>query len=186
MAAATVTGVYAAAVLELARERNALDAVLSACSELARGLTQEALVKLDDPRIGKTRAKGILLQVAEGAPEIILNTLTLLVDRNRLREAPAIFAEVIAQADAESGRVRVDVTLAFDASASLRKDIAYRMRKTQGEHAQIVERVDPSIVGGFTARIGDRYLDASVRRRLDGLIQAMHQAPISKSLWTNA
>lgn len=186
MAAATVPGVYAAALIELARERGALDAVVGQCRDLAKGLDASALQGLDDPRIGKGRAKAILLQVAEGAHELVLNLLALLVDRNRLTDAPAIFAEAVRQAEVADGVVKVEITLAVEATADLRQRVAERIRGRHGPKAQIHERVDPAIVAGFTARIGDRYLDASVRRRLDGLIQSMHEAPISDKLWAKA
>lgn len=186
MAAATVAGVYAAALLELARERAATDAVVADCRQLAAGVTVDSLLGLDDPRIGKARAKRVLAQLAEGAHELVLRLLTLLVDRNRIADAPAILAEVIRQAEAEAGRIHVVVTTATSISTALHERIIQGITKQQGAKADVERRLDPTLLAGFTARIGDTYLDASVRRRLDELSHSMTETALSDRLWSNA
>ncbi len=186
MSAATVAGVYAAALLELARERAATDAVVADCRQLAAGLTVDSLLTLDDPRIGKARAKRVLSQLAEGAHELVLRLLTLLVDRNRLADAPAILAEVIRQAEADAGRIHVVVTTATPVATDLHERIIQGITQQQGAKADVERRVEPALIAGFTARIGDTYLDASVRRRLDALSHSMSQTVLSDRLWANA
>jgi F-type H+-transporting ATPase subunit delta len=183
MAAATVAGVYAAALLELATERGAVEAVVADCRQLAGGLSADSLMALDDPRIGKARAKGVLAQTAEGAHELVLRMLLLLVDRNRLADAPAILAEVVRQAETTAGVLHVVVTTASAVGSDVHSKILERIRSHHGARAEVEERVDPALIGGFTARIGDTYLDASVRRRLDDLTDRMNQVAPAPSLW---
>jgi len=186
MASATVAGVYAAALLELAHERGAVDAVVADCRQLAAGLTTASLLGLGDPRIGKAKAKGILLQVAEGAHELVLRLLTLLVDRNRLSDAPAILAHVVRQAEAAAGRVQVVLTTAVPVDDATRDQLVRGLTAHAGSNAVVKSHVDPRLIAGFTARIGDTYLDASIRRRLDDLSESMTQAALSDRLWLTA
>lgn len=183
MALATVPGVYAAALLDLATERGSDQQVVADARELAKGLTQEMLQALDDPRVGKARMKQILMQVAEGAHELVLRLLLVLVDRNRLREAPAILAEVVQQADDRKGIIHVDVTTAIAMQSDTRQRVLDAIKGIHGAEAVISEHVDASLIGGFTARIGDNFLDASVRRRLSSISDSMHQADVSSRLW---
>jgi F0F1-type ATP synthase delta subunit len=60
MAAGTVAGVYAQALLALAEERGTSMQVIEDCREALDGLSAELLAQLDDPRIGKVKAKEIV------------------------------------------------------------------------------------------------------------------------------
>jgi hypothetical protein len=82
-APATVAGVYAQALLEVSAERGVRPAVVASCRELAQSLSQAALASLDDPRIGKVRAKDTLRAVLASEPKEVLDLLLLLIDRNR-------------------------------------------------------------------------------------------------------
>ena len=60
MAAGTVAGVYAQALLALAEERGSTMQVIEDCREALDGLSPELLAQLNDPRLGKVKAKDVL------------------------------------------------------------------------------------------------------------------------------
>jgi F-type H+-transporting ATPase subunit delta len=176
---ATVAGVYAAALLAVARERGLRPAVLDACRELAPALAGGALAPLDDPRLGKAKAKQAVAGILAGRPQPLIDLLQLLIDRNRLLEAGAILAETVRQAEVEDGVVEVRVTTALPLSEINAK----RVTVATGANARLIAKVDSALIGGVTIRVGDQLVDASVRRHLREMHARMLNAPLSEALW---
>ena len=50
-----------------------------------------------------------------------------------------------------------------------RKDLAAALSKATGKKVQVKVLVDPSVVGGVFAKIGDTVIDGTVKRRLEQL-----------------
>lgn len=178
---ATVTGVYAQALLEVAESGGVRARVVEACLALSQALAPEALAALDDPRVGKKRAKEALKSVLSDQPKAISDLLQLLVDRNRLAEAPAILREAVARAEAAAGVVRVRIATAQPLSAEL----SQRLVAAVGGKAEVAVTLDPALIGGATVRVGDRLVDASVRRQLSEMHHRMITAPLSDALWAS-
>lgn len=185
MASATISGVYAAALLAVARERGTAVAVVEACRTLVDALTPDVLRPLDNPLIGKDAAKKTLSGVLAQQPKEVHDLVLLLVDRNRLEDAGAIFRETISLYEAEENIVHVRVKVAAPVSQEFKDDFIARVRTRRGPGAQLDLSVDPSLIGGFTSRVGDQYVDASVRRQLIEMRQAMLATPVSDTLWSN-
>lgn len=193
MAAGTVAGVYAQALLELADEGGRREAIVASCRDLVgdnardqagSALAPQVIAALDDPKLGKTRAKAALDTALSGkvAPEL-QNLLKLLVDRNRLGDAPAILREVIRSADQAAGRVVVDVVSAEPLSPAARERVEAGVRRAVGGAATISARVEPKLIGGMTIRVGDVYVDGSVRRQLNEMKARILDVPVGESLW---
>lgn len=176
---ATVPGVYAQALLDVAQAAGTRAAVVAACQDLSAALAPAVLAELDDPRLGKGRAKDALRAVLAGQPQAVIDLLLLLVDRNRLADAPAILREAVKRAEAADGVVRVHVT----AARTLSDNLSQRLAAAVGGKADLVVRVDPALIGGATVRIGDRLVDASVKRQLREMHHRMINAPVSDALW---
>jgi F-type H+-transporting ATPase subunit delta len=75
------------------------------------------------------------------------------------------------------------------AKAALKDQIHIRRAQGAGgadERQELHELVDPALIGGFTLRLGDKYLDASVRRRLHELKAGILATPVNDGWWTGA
>jgi F-type H+-transporting ATPase subunit delta len=196
MAAGTVAGVYAQALLEAADVRDTRGAVVENCRLLAGvvadgdaaalpALDRALIARLDDPRLGKHKAKEALSASLAGRVErVVLDLLLLLVDRNRLADAPVIFAEAVRLAEQQAGIVHVTVTSAVPLTPALRERLTRRMHVVAGPGAQIEERIEPNLIGGLTVRIGDHFGDGSVKRKLADYDARIRSAPISTDLWS--
>jgi len=176
---ATVAGVYAAALLAVAREQGVRAQVVEAARELGPALADGAFAALDDPRLGKAKARQAAVGVLAGRPKPLIDLIQMLIDRNRLRDAGAILADLIRQAEAEDGIVEVRVTTALPLS----DDNAKRVTAATGANARLVAQIDPALIGGVTIRVGDQLIDASVRRHLREMHARMLNAPLSDALW---
>jgi len=74
------------------------------------------------------------------------------------------------------GIVTAEVTTAVPLDAEMERLVAERLATyldRPPEKVVIRSRVDPTIIGGVIARIGDRLIDDSVRGRLDRLRQTL-------------
>jgi F-type H+-transporting ATPase subunit delta len=183
MASATIPGVYAAALLAVARERGTTEAVIASCRKLIDALSAEVLRPLDNPLVGKTLAKQTVGGVVANEPKEIYDLLQLLVDRNRLESAAEILGETIRQFEAEEGIIHVKVKVAVAMTDAFRTPFDARIKDRQGQGAQLDISVDASLIGGYTARIGDNYVDASIKRQLVEMRQAMLTTPVTDHLW---
>lgn len=186
MAAATVAGVYAAALLEVADERGSRSQVVQDCRDLIDTLHAEILATLDDPRLGKNQAKATLTSLFAGKlAKETLDLLLLLLDRNRLTDAPAIVREAVRLAEAQVGLKRIQVTTATPLSPESTGILRDKLReRLQGGSVVMVTQVDPALIGGITFRLDDIFIDGSVRRHLGEMRRTMLDAPIpSQRMW---
>jgi F-type H+-transporting ATPase subunit delta len=182
----TVAGVYAASLLAVASDRGSTAAVIEACRILAKSLSVELIAELDSPRLGKAKAKAVLAAALTDAPVEISDLLQLLVDRDRLADAPAILNEAVDRQEAAAGVRHVQVRTATPLTGIALERFQTRIRNQYGEQAVIDQTVDPALKGGLTVRVGDFYLDASVRRRLIEMKQRILSTPLRDDvLWAS-
>jgi F-type H+-transporting ATPase subunit delta len=184
MTAATVQGVYAEALLEVADARNTRTAVVDACRALIDALDHETIAQLDDPRIGKQRAKDVLKAALAGHLEQdVLTLLYLLVDRNRLADAPAIAREAVRLAEAAVGLERIQVATAEALSPAASTTLVDSIKRVFGPGALVAASTDASLIGGVTVRVGDLLIDGSVRRHLSEMKNRILNVPLGDRLW---
>lgn len=182
--AASVAGVYAAALLQVAGERGTTNGVLEACRSLPVALTREVIDLLDHPATARAQAKAALAASLPEAPREIRDLLQLLVDRHRLADAPAIFKEAVRQAELAGGAVAVEVLTAAPLGGEATVKVSAALLRVFGANAQIQVGVDASLLGGLTVRSGDTLIDGSVRRSIAEMKAALLAAPVGVALWS--
>jgi F-type H+-transporting ATPase subunit delta len=95
----------------------------------------------------------------------------LIVNQGRVAELPAI-ATAVAQSAAASrdkalGEVRSAVPLDEDTIARLETSLS----RATGKSVEVKVIVDPSVIGGIVARVGDTVIDGSLARRVETVRQ---------------
>jgi len=118
--------------------------------------------------------KGKLLKTAlpDVAPAA-LNLARLLVAKRRVRLADQVREEFGNLLDAHQGRARAKVTTAVPLSDEQTAEIAGRLSQITGKTVSVEQAVNPGIVGGLVARIGDTLIDGSTRSRLVALKKSL-------------
>ncbi|MEL7238077.1 MAG: ATP synthase F1 subunit delta [Planctomycetota bacterium] len=159
---------YAESLLELAEERNEIEPVSNDAAAVSEVLDEsETFVRfLKDPGISEEERQNVLDKTFGGANVLLKNFLSLLNTRGRLGELPAILDAFEFLLDQKLGKIEVDVTVAEKLSDSDLEDVRQRVGKAMGKDAVVHQYVDPDIIGGLVLNVGDRVIDASVRRQL--------------------
>lgn len=176
---AGVSGRYASALLETAREGNQLDAVerdLTAIDDLMRDsedlrrLVRSPVFSADD----QVRAiEAVLTKL--GAQPLTMNFFKLLVRNRRLFAAPEMIRAFKALAAAARGEVQAKVATAVplnDAQLNALRDV---LRRSVGKDVTLETQVDPSLLGGLVVRIGSRMIDSSLKTKIESLKTRMKE-----------
>jgi len=97
----------------------------------------------------------------------------LLLERGRFGLLPAISRAYRRLADERAGQVRAKVSTATPISPGDLARVRTALERRTGRKVLIETAVDPSLIGGIVARVGDLVLDGSVRSQLEGLRQRL-------------
>jgi F-type H+-transporting ATPase subunit delta len=165
---------YAEAAFELAREKGKLDRWRTDL-RMAAGILSDPqlLARLEDPNQPMAEKKAIIdrtltVSVDDGVKKL----LYLLADRGRIGKIQRIADEFVEMANREQGIVVAHVTTAVPLDDKAQKEVADRLKGLVGaKQVEIRNEVDPRILGGIVARIGDELYDGSVRTRLVNLAE---------------
>jgi F-type H+-transporting ATPase subunit delta len=90
----------------------------------------------------------------------------LLLDRRRIISLPAIARAYRELVDQHTGRVRAKVVSAQPLPAAELDRVQRALEKRTGKKVLIETSVDPGLIGGVVAQVGDLVLDGSVRTQL--------------------
>lgn len=164
--------VYANALLNILQAEDAVEETSDALFRFARVLegNDQLWQALGDPRIPAEKRVQIIQDVLEGkASDVTVAVLSLLVQTGRSREIPAIVDELVAASAAASRREVAEVRSAVELTAEQRERLAAALSAAVGADVELKVVVDPSVVGGVLAQIGDRVFDGTVRSRLNQL-----------------
>ena len=101
-----------------------------------------------------------------GVSTTVSSFLLLLLDRSRLDQLSPIIASYGALADGISGVVRPTLTTAFPLDDGQVDQIRGALAKTTGRQVVLTVEVDPALIGGVVAKIGDKVFDGSVKTQL--------------------
>jgi F-type H+-transporting ATPase subunit delta len=161
---------YAQALFELALERGELETCRSSLKKAADTVADGKLMAiLENPRLPFEVKKNILNKLMGAMEPLVANLTSLLMARGRLRTLGDIAAHYDGLLDRHHGILRAEVLTAAPLNDEDRERFSTLFSELVGHTVIIDSRVDPSIVGGFRARIGDVLIDGSIRNALESL-----------------
>ena len=167
---------YADALFEVAKAEGALETVEDELFKVARTFEANEQLRstLTDSVIPVERRLGIVEDLLGGrAAPITTALVSFVVAAGRSRDLPAIIDKLVAKAASERKQVVAEVRAAMSLDAATVERLAAALSTATGKSVSVKVVVDPSVLGGVIARIGDTVLDGSVRHRLDQLKEAI-------------
>ena len=174
---ASLAGRYATALFELARDTKAIDKVEASLKLVAKALTDSSdfAALTTNPVLSRDAGKKAVAAVAKSMKldPLTAKTLGVLAQNRRLAETGAVARAFASLAANHRGEVTAEVTTAHALSAAQSKALAAKLNARVGSDVAITSKVDPSLLGGMTVRIGSQLIDNSIKTRLNSLAQAM-------------
>ena len=171
-------GRYALSLIELAIEMNKLDHVKGDMELIAKTIAENHGLELmlDSPIIKVDKKQQVLKAVfGSSIQEVTLNFITVVCSKGREAMLSSIVHAFINIYKERMGIVTADVTSAVALSDAQRKEVIQSLSGL-GATIDLVEHVDPTILGGLKVRVGDQRFDASLRRKLNHLKYDIHNS----------
>jgi F-type H+-transporting ATPase subunit delta len=101
--------------------------------------------------------------------KIMGNFLNLLVQKKRAQILPEIAVAYQTMVDEAKNISHGNVISAIELSDQLKANVQKILEKLTGKKVELTTSVDPSIIGGIIAQVGDLVLDGSIKTQLAGL-----------------
>jgi F-type H+-transporting ATPase subunit delta len=163
---------YAQALFSVAAAEGSIREVedeLFRFSRLLEG-NDELRSTLTDQRIQVSRRQQIVEDLLGGkANPITVSLVSMVVGTGRAHELPTIISELVRLSAAEANKEVAEVRSAIDLTPDQRERLATALGRATGKSVEVKVIVDPSVLGGIVAQVGDTVIDGSVRTRLDQL-----------------
>jgi F-type H+-transporting ATPase subunit delta len=175
-----VSGRYATALFELARDEKAVDAVMADLATFDAMLAESADLKrlVRSPVFSaesQSRALAAVLGQA-GITGIAANFLKVLTANRRLFAVSDVIRAFRALVAKFRGEATADVTVAEALSDSNLDALKVALKSVTGKDVALNVKVDPSIIGGLVVKLGSRMVDSSLRTKLNSIKHAMKEA----------
>jgi F-type H+-transporting ATPase subunit delta len=161
---------YAQAIFELALGKNDFESWQKDLQNIAASSQDGDLTGLlENPKVPFTVKMDLLRERLGDIDPLAFNLALLLVSKGAFGLAGDISRQFDLLLDAHRGIERAEVTTAVPLNDKERELISQRLGEIMGRKVVLDTQVDPSVIGGFVARVGDMLIDGSVRERLDTL-----------------
>ena len=173
---ATIARPYAEALYKAAgAEASALKGPLAALAQLAGDgqLRQFA----DNPKVSARQVYDVVQGVASSqgltlAPKLA-NLLQAVIENGRLSALPEVSAQYAELVNAAGGVSDATIQSAFPIEPGQLPEVVAALEKRFGRKLQARVEVDPTLIGGIRAVVGDEVLDTSVKARLEQMRLAL-------------
>ena len=171
--AGSVARRYARALFQIGVDSGTVEALGQELSDLADLFQQSLELRqtLVNPVFKPSEKKRILdrlLPRVTPSP-VVQRFAALILERGRIALLPALARAYRELSDAHAGRVRAVVTSAAPLGAGDLERVRRSLERRTKKKVMLEAQVDPSLIGGLVARVGDLVLDGSVRTQLETL-----------------
>ena len=165
--------VWSDAVFSLAASRGVEDGMLEEWRGVVELLDRDKdlAAVLASPLVKNEEKRQLIEKSFRGkASDLFVDSLQVMRSKGRLGLVRFVAAAFHDTWMASKNQVEVRVTSAVPLSPELRQSLVAAASKFAGREAQLVETVDPRLLGGLVVRVGDDKFDDSVARELELLL----------------
>jgi F-type H+-transporting ATPase subunit delta len=161
---------YVTAMYEIAAASNTVSVVEDEMFRLARAFeSNEALrSSLSDTTLPIDRRQKIVEQLLGGkANNVTVQLASLLVGTGHIALLPEVADALVKRASSEKQLEVAEVRSAIELSDVQKSRLAEALGKATGKKLNLKVVVDPNVIGGLVATVGDEVIDDTIRTRLD-------------------
>lgn len=163
---------YASSLMELATEMNKLDEVRADMKAIEQLCAQshDFDLFLQSPIIKTDKKIAVIDSVFSGKVSVLaLSFLKLITKKHRegiIKEIASAFDE---QYKTNKNIFTAVVTSAHGLDKNTRNKVLDLLKSQMNGEVELVEKTDPSAIGGFVLKIGDKQIDKTVARQLSDI-----------------
>jgi F-type H+-transporting ATPase subunit delta len=129
----------------------------------------------DNPKVANQQVYDVTvgaLQSVQLSP-LVLNLLRTAIDNNRLTALPAVTTQFRALVNESTGISDATIHSAFPNDPAQLADVVASLEKRYGRKLNAIVVVEPELIGGIRAVVGDEVFDTSVKARLEQMKVAL-------------
>jgi len=160
---------YAQALFAVAEAEGVLDQVEDELFQFTKLAESDRRVRdaLTDPAVPVENKRAMLADLlGKKTNPQTLGLLVFIVEQGRVRQLEGI-VEALVQLAAERRRhVVAEVRSAVPLDGEQRERLKEALSKATGRDVELKVLVDPAVIGGIVARVGDQVFDGTIRTRL--------------------
>ena len=175
-----VSGRYATALFELARDEKSVDAVKVELDRFEAMLADSADLKrlVRSPVFSADAQLKALSAVLDraGISGVAAKFLKVLTANRRLFAVSDVIRAFGALVAKFKGEATADVTVAEALSDKNLDALKTALKAVTGKDVALNVKIDPSIIGGLVVKLGSRMVDSSLRTKLNSIKHAMKEA----------
>ena len=161
---------YVTAMFEIASANDAVSAVEDDMFRLARAIesNEQLRAALNDTSLPSERRQNIVEQLLGGkAHNVTVQLVSMLVGTGHISLLPQVADALVKRASNSKQLEVAEVRSAVALTDAQKARLAEVLGKAAGKPVNLKVVVDPSVIGGLVATIGDEVIDDTVRTRLD-------------------
>jgi F-type H+-transporting ATPase subunit delta len=167
---------YAHAVLEIAQAEERLSDIEDELFRFARVVegNDDLRMAIANPGLPLERRAAIVDELLEHRALPTTRALaSFIVGAGRGHDLPSIIHRFVELAAESREHAVAEVRSAVPLDDQQRTRLAEALSRATGKHVEVKVAVDPTVMGGLVATIGDTVIDGTVRHRLDQLKETM-------------
>jgi F-type H+-transporting ATPase subunit delta len=164
---------YARALFEVARAEGTLDEVEDELFRFARTYESSDTLRdaLTDEMVPAAMRQKVVEDLLGGgnATPTTVQLVSMVVGSGRGRDLPAIIDSLVQRASSSKNLEVAEVRSAVPLTDDQQDRLKAALTNATGKQVNLKVIVDPSVLGGIVATVGDTVIDGSVRTRVDQL-----------------
>lgn len=173
MKSATAAIRYAKALFGLAKDERRLSEVRAELERFKEvlGTHDDLRIALQQPLHPAHERKAVVRAVAPlaGQSPLLVNFFSFLIDQRRFVDIDTIIAEFERLADEDAGLTTAEVISASPMDERRRDRLRRALSERTGREVRLEIKIDPALIGGAVAKVGDLVFDGSLRTQLSQL-----------------
>jgi F-type H+-transporting ATPase subunit delta len=161
---------YARALFEVARAEGTLDEVEDELFRFARSYESSDALRntLTDEMIPVAKRQAIVEDLlGSGTTPTTVQLISMVVGSGRGRDLPAIIDKLVQRASNAKQREVAEVRSAVPLTEDQRARLGAALANATGKEVNVKVIVDPSVLGGMVATVGDTVIDGTIRTRVE-------------------
>ena len=169
---------YAKSLLDLAVEKNELEAVYIDMQHMVSTISQskDLSLLLKNPIVKTDKKQIILDKIFSSASTITKAFVRIICSKNREIILLDIAESFVMQYKKSKGILTAELVTAVALDQNI-KDRIIKLLNPNNQNVEVVEKINPDIIGGFIVRIDDKQVDASIQNKIAELKLAFSKNP---------